>query len=226
MRHSAIASFAIPLLGILPIITAGPSCKKTANQADHAAPGAVAPTAKPSAVPAPAAKPAGGALDVQEETNTATKLNVGAAFVDLYPSYETPDSDDAGPPKITAYKFNIRVFNDGATNPSCTTELDSKNAVGGTNWALGFDTLNSNEWHVGSKDPLPLSPSFFFKDDHGLHGEAPWADSTISKNEVFIESLSDQAVTFKMDIENDGFRDNKGWIRGTFTAKVCKIEKL
>jgi hypothetical protein len=69
------------------------------------------------------------------------------------------------------------------------------------------------------------SATFFYQDDRGPHGLSRWSSVTIDKNEVHVDSLSDQSVTFRIDISNTGSKGDKGWIRGKVTAKVCKIEE-
>jgi hypothetical protein len=170
-------------------------------------------SAKSGAAPA-----VGGALDVKVDDTYATKLKVGAAFVKLFPR----DEDEDGTPG--AYKFYLTLFNEGVKGATCETEPNRKEAVGGTDWALSFDTLNDNQWQVGSKEPLELSPTFFYKDQRGEPtGLAPWSSVSLDKNEVHIESLTSERVTFRFDLHNES-SGGEGWIRGKVTAKVCKSE--
>lgn len=177
-----------------------------------------APASKASSSAAAAAAPTGGELDVKMDEKHVVKMKVGAAFVDLFPG----DEDEAGKPG--SYKFFIKAFNEGVKDATCDTEPKGDKAIGGNDWALTFDTINMDRWNVGSKDPLPLSPSFFYKDDSGPQGFAPWASVTMDKNEVHVESFSEKQVTFRIDMSNKG-SGGDGWIRGKLTAKVCKIEK-
>src|SRR5437879_5252471 len=116
----------IALLSVL----AAAACSKAAAENKPEA-------ARPPATTAAAAQPAatknepamGGELDVKLDDEHATKLRIGAAFVDLLPGDQVDD-------KPTSYKFFVRVFNDGAKDASCETKLDGHKPVGGSNWAL------------------------------------------------------------------------------------------
>jgi hypothetical protein len=153
----------------------------------------------------------GGELDVKVDAKTATQLRVGPAFVKIYPQ----DNDDQGKPG--AYKFFLTVWNEGVKDASCAAKPSSDHAVGGTGWALTFDTLNDETWKVGSKDPMTLSPTFFYKGaDEQLHAEAPWSTANTDKNEVHVDAFSEKSASFRIAIEA-----NQGWIRGNVTAMVC-----
>lgn len=201
------------------IALAAAGCNESSKTAPSGSPASSAAAAKSSGSAAPAGGDAtmGGELDVKLDEKYAVKLKVGAAFVDLFPR----ELDEDGKPG--AYKFFIRAFNEGVKGATCDTEPSGDKPIGGNDWALTFDTINMDSWTVGSKDPLPLSPAFFYKGDLGPRSEAPWA--TMSKNEVFIESFSEKAVTFRFDMEHSSRIGGEGAIKGKLTAKVCKIEK-
>jgi len=160
----------------------------------------------------------GGDVDIKLDEKNATKMKVGAAFVTLFPG----DEDDKGKPG--SYKFFLTVINDGVKDASCDKKLPTDKPVGGTNWALTFDTLNANKWEVGSKEPMPLSPSFYYTEGGSSHALSPWSDPMMDKNEVRVSSFSEKSVTFDLDLEAHS-SDGNGHIKGKVTAKVCKIEK-
>jgi len=214
--HTLVQSCAVSLLAL-----AAFACGESGKTSPSGSPASSAAGANSAGSAASAAGDAamGGELDVKMDDKRAVKLKVGAAFVDLFPR----DEDDKGKPG--AYKFFIRVFNDGVKGATCETEAKGDKPVGGNDWALTFDTVNMDQWAVGSKDPLPISPAFFFKDASAPSGLAPWSSVSMTKNEVSIESFSEKQVTFKLDMANSASSGGDGHIKGKVTAKVCKIEK-